>query len=139
MDESIHLPACNEVLSTCDVYHVINSTRLSHFFCSGLRRTWDEAIIIYDYTKTNKNGGGLGMRLDTGVQSKNCKGRVNSQTINLIGPYHTLDKRQEISYSGKLPTEKTFRIGKNTIFVKKTFVDLLALLHQRTHHIPKFL
>ena len=72
------------------------------------------------------------MKLDTGVQLKNCKGRVNSQTINVIGPYHTLDIRQEISYSGKLPTEKTFRIGKNTIFMGKTFTDCSLLPRQRT-------
>ena len=52
------------------------------------------------------------MKLDTGVQLKNCKGRVNSQTINVIGPHHTLDIRQEIPYSRKLLREKTFQIGK---------------------------
>ena len=33
MGEFIHLPACNQVLSTYDVSHVMNFTRLSAFFC----------------------------------------------------------------------------------------------------------
>jgi len=127
MDESIHLPACNEVLSTCDVYHVINSTRLSPFlsiFCSRARRTWDEAIIIYDYTKTNKNkqkkGGGLRMKLGTGVQPRNCKG--SKPSISLV-----LKHKQEMLYSRKLSREKNFQIGEKYNFRAENFHGLLAL------------
>ena len=78
------------------------------------------------------------MKLDTGVQLKNCKGRVNSQTINVIGPHHTLDIRQEIPYSRKLLREKTFQIGKKIRFSWRKLSRIVRFCHAKGHHASKF-
>ena len=134
MDESIHLPACNEVLSTCDVYHVINSTRLSHFlsiFCSRARRTWDEAIFIYDYTKTNKK--------QTKKRGRPENEARHSQEIvrEANHPYHwSLNISRKCRIAENFRGRKLSKLVKNTIFVEKTFT-YCSLCHAQTIEVQR--
>ena len=70
--------------------------------------------------KTNKKGGGLRMKLGTGVQLKNCKGSKSS--ISLV-----LKHKQEMLYSRKLSREKNCQIGEKYNFRAENFHGLLAL------------